>query len=785
LNRDKIELIKKRILVALFLLILIFASIRFYIDFGDYQEIRDAKMEHKSEQIKSFFEVSLQNMVNTYIIKENYLLNQKEIITAFKDRDREELLKLIQPLYNQWKGEDSSLQILHFHLPDNRSFLRIHKPEKFGDDLTKVRPIIATVNLKKEFLKGFEVGKYNTNVLTYRLAFPIFDGKEYLGSVEFGINFLEKMKEFYSLYGSLYETEQEQSFYSGFLIKTIKLQHLQSSYSYPEYGEFSLINNSSFVRDSIAKGSIDPKRLTEYQNICIEDDERFYRLYSNGIYIKNYRKGVDGTALYLIDVTEEVRDFRLFIIKSIIFYILMIIAVSIAVIRVLNFFSEKVEDKSAELEELEHWKHEVLSLFEDGNIAIMKVETNDNYRVSFSTDSIKDILGYSLSHIDSGLSLKDDLVCKDCWEDFITEVFEAELSFKEHLRNSPLRIRKRDGSLIWVQGVSALSFDKDRRMDSFLFAIIDVTDLKRVESQLTVYKNRLELAIESTKDGLWDLDLINKDIYLSKQMLDMLQKEESFYKRVIKTNSFDKVKKMLIHPEDLNLFNTAIQKCVEKESDYFGVEVRIKRGDNSYQWYMVRGRVMFDEEIGVPCRIIGFNTDINKQKQIEAHLKELATIDELTGVANRTKVNELLDREVDRARRYRNPLSLIYFDIDHFKQVNDTYGHKSGDNVLIEITKLINAELRKTDTLARWGGEEFLIVIPETSLQNGVVLAEKLREIIEEHKFEDVSKITCSFGVTQFTLHDDIDRFIERADKALYEAKDAGRNSVVALTGDA
>jgi diguanylate cyclase (GGDEF)-like protein len=242
---------------------------------------------------------------------------------------------------------------------------------------------------------------------------------------------------------------------------------------------------------------------------------------------------------------------------------------------------------------------------------------------------------------------------------------------------------------------------------------------------------------------------------------------------------------MLIHPDDIEKFNKALDKNIKKETQHFGEEIRLKHGDDDYQWFLVRGRVMFDEDLGSPCRIIGFNTDINKQKRIEAHLKELATIDELTGVANRSKVKELLDREVDRARRYRNPLSLIYFDIDHFKQVNDTYGHKSGDEVLIEITKIIQKELRKTDILARWGGEEFLIVIPETSLQNGVVLANKLREIIEEHNFKDVSKVTCSFGVTQFTLHDDIDKFVQRADEALYAAKDGGRNRVIAITGEA
>ena|GEM_PF-435365 len=783
MNLEQIAAIRRKVIFSVFVIILIFTGFKAYIDITEHSLMRDTKIAHKSEQVKSFFETSLQNLVNSYIIKEHYLIQQSSIIDAFKSRDREKLQELVDPLFKEWKVSDSSLQIIHFHLPDNHSFLRMHKPEKFGDDLSQVRPIITAVNRQNRFLKGFEVGKYNTNVLTYRLAFPVFSGDEYLGVVEFGINFLEKMKEFYKLYGNLYE-KQSVSFYGGFLIETVRLQHIESNYVFDEYGNFSLINGSNFVKRGLDSDLIDKRFFTEYRHKSIALDGNYYKIYTDGIYIKNHRKGIDGSAIYVIDITDEIIEFREYIMESILISLLMLIVITIVLVRAFKYFSTQIIDNREQLRELEHWKHEILTLFEDGNIAIFKVENSEDFKVTFVTDSIKDILGFSLSHIEEGMSLKKDLICKECWEFFYNEIKDGEKSLQEHIKHKPLRLKKRDGSLIWVHGVSTLSFDHKGRFKSLLFAVVDITEVKDVESELLVYKNRLELAIESTKDGLWDLDLINKDIYLSNQTIQMLGKEEGFYKRLVKTNSFDKVKKMLIHPEDLKRFNIAIEDSMNGNTEHFGEEIRVKHGDDDYLWYLVRGRVMFDEDLGSPCRIIGFNTDINKQKKIEAHLKELATIDELTGVANRTKVKELLDREVDRARRYRNPLSLIYFDIDHFKQVNDTYGHKAGDNVLIKITQLIQKELRKTDILARWGGEEFLIVIPETSLHNGVVLANKLREIIEEFEFDQASKVTCSFGVTQFTLHDDIDKFIERADKALYEAKDSGRNRVISITGE-
>jgi diguanylate cyclase (GGDEF)-like protein len=126
--------------------------------------------------------------------------------------------------------------------------------------------------------------------------------------------------------------------------------------------------------------------------------------------------------------------------------------------------------------------------------------------------------------------------------------------------------------------------------------------------------------------------------------------------------------------------------------------------------------------------------------------------------------------------RYNTPLSLVLFDIDHFKKINDTYGHVVGDQVLVQLSRFVPTLIRSMDLLARWGGEEFLILLPGSDGPMALQVAEKLREAISNLVFDDVVSITCSFGVTQYAATETAAQFIARADGALYRAKADGRN---------
>ena len=161
-----------------------------------------------------------------------------------------------------------------------------------------------------------------------------------------------------------------------------------------------------------------------------------------------------------------------------------------------------------------------------------------------------------------------------------------------------------------------------------------------------------------------------------------------------------------------------------------------------------------------------------------AQLLNQANTDILTGLFNRRKAWDVMGLELARAKRYGRPLSLIMLDIDHFKSVNDSQGHLLGDRVLREVAKTIRVETRSIDTLIRWGGEEFMIISPETTYDEMSQMAERLRKAIERTNLPHNLHITASLGIASFQKDDDINFFFERADRKLYAAKNAGRNRV-------
>ncbi len=163
-------------------------------------------------------------------------------------------------------------------------------------------------------------------------------------------------------------------------------------------------------------------------------------------------------------------------------------------------------------------------------------------------------------------------------------------------------------------------------------------------------------------------------------------------------------------------------------------------------------------------------------EESEEWYKHLSITDNLTQIYNRMKIDETLEEEIARTKRTKRTFCVIMFDIDHFKLVNDKYGHQVGDSVLVAIARLIKSSIREIDTFGRWGGEEFLIVLPEVQLPSALVAAERLRKKIESHIFETVEKITCSFGVTEYDIEETPNKLIRRVDTALYKAKENGRN---------
>jgi len=182
-----------------------------------------------------------------------------------------------------------------------------------------------------------------------------------------------------------------------------------------------------------------------------------------------------------------------------------------------------------------------------------------------------------------------------------------------------------------------------------------------------------------------------------------------------------------------------------------------------------------DETKHKVCTFTEITTLATKKNEFE----KKAYIDELTQIYNRAKFNEELLKEVINAKITGESLSLVFFDVDHFKDFNDTYGHQAGDDVLSGLASLIKCSLRDTDLFARWGGEEFIILLPGANLTSAIAIAEHKRKIIQAYAFGNDLKVTCSFGAVTMQENDDQDTFLKRADEALYKAKNSGRNCVI------
>jgi diguanylate cyclase (GGDEF)-like protein len=221
----------------------------------------------------------------------------------------------------------------------------------------------------------------------------------------------------------------------------------------------------------------------------------------------------------------------------------------------------------------------------------------------------------------------------------------------------------------------------------------------------------------------------------------------------------------------------------------YEVEVYFPNCNSKGMWFFLTAAPLIDKS-GAIIGVIETTQDVSEQKMIEERLreneqkyKEESITDSLTGLYNSRYFFKHLKYEISRAKRYGNSLSLLMMDIDDFKKYNDTYGHQEGDKALRALSSVLKEGVRDSDTSCRYGGEEFTVLLPETSGENAKVVAERLRSnfarktLTPQNGLE--AHMSISIGISEYTNSEDADRFLQRADKAMYEAKNNGKNQVV------
>lgn len=219
--------------------------------------------------------------------------------------------------------------------------------------------------------------------------------------------------------------------------------------------------------------------------------------------------------------------------------------------------------------------------------------------------------------------------------------------------------------------------------------------------------------------------------------------------------------------------------AIRKGNAAIDEEVEIECGDGTHRIVLNSTLPITDEQGGIGGAVM-LNHDITARKRTEDYLRGMVDRDPLTNAHNRRSLYDFLETEVHRVRRYGGALSVIMFDIDQFKEINDDLGHVAGDRVLVAIAELVREQLRGVDRLCRYSGEEFLIIAPGTGLRHAYALAERLRTIIAAASFDTIARVTCSFGVCGFEGEENADALVRRADDLMYKARRSGRSSVVA-----
>lgn len=240
-----------------------------------------------------------------------------------------------------------------------------------------------------------------------------------------------------------------------------------------------------------------------------------------------------------------------------------------------------------------------------------------------------------------------------------------------------------------------------------------------------------------------------------------------------------------LHPEDYQKTMDAMHNHLYGKAAVYEVEYRIKAKDGTFKWYYDRGKITQFDDKSKPSFVAGIVFDITEKKETQMELEyknrilsEISSIDGLTKINNHRTLIEHLKAEIAEASRTGSPLSIAIFDIDNFKQVNDSKGHIYGDQVLIDVASIIKKSIRGTDFAGRYGGEEFIVIFPNTTLSVAENISERIRQAVEDHIFAGGLRITISGGISQYK-NEMITELVHLADTKLYIAKRNGKNKIV------
>lgn len=407
----------------------------------------------------------------------------------------------------------------------------------------------------------------------------------------------------------------------------------------------------------------------------------------------------------------------------------------------------------------------ILNLINDSETIVFYCEYAPNWPMLFLTENFG-YFGYSPELLISQKIAYPDLIHPQDFTELEVKVAEAATAGAPFL-SQRVRLKKADGDYVWID--IRITFERGSlgEVSHLLGKIIDVTSVVEAEKKLQLFAQ----VIHQTADLIKVTDKAGKLIFVNQALLDktgyteveLLGKNPA----ILKSEKRDPkiIAAMWQTISEGHIYrHRLVNRC--KDGSMYCEEMTISpifNQDGDIDYYVSTGK------------------DVTEQVKMQQALNDLAMKDPLTNLWNRRHMTEVIESELQRVSLEGGQLSVMMLDVDFFKPINDNYGHDVGDDTLVSLAQLLREALRSTDLIGRWGGEEFLLLVRGIDVAPILLLAEKLRAVIEAHEFAKVGNVTISVGVTFYEMDEPYDALLKRADKALYLAKEHGRNRVEIL----
>ncbi|QKF82185.1 diguanylate cyclase [Halarcobacter ebronensis] len=704
-----------------------------------YDDKKEELLKQNISNIEAQFRIVNKNLTELADSSFRGFIDREEILEVFAKRDREALFNLLKTDYLYLSS--LGFKQIDFHLPNNISFLRMHRPEKFGDDLSSFRYTVEYTNRLQKGINGFEIGRVLPGI---RNLFPLFFKGEYIGSVElsFGLDKFEN------------EIEKVYGIYTHSLIKKSdfdKMVFLEEKQNYKLSAE-----NSDYVELKEDEGRDFFNKITFnkefYERVAKGlKSQKFFNLeLPNEHYIVSFLPIVSpkGESIIYFVFYEKSQDLKLFeehrhdrtVLFSLILIVVFFLLYQLMKIQELTLRSKKDIEK-----EKSRYK-DLMNLASDG---IHILDKNGN--IYESNQAFANMLGYTYEEV-LKLNIKDFDTNNYNPKEVEIKIDKAEVFNVKHKRKDGTTFDAQiNAKWIQLEGEeylysSSRDITQERNAYKKLQKFIDLQDnIVVVSDSIEInYANKkffIFLGFKSLEDFKKKFNCIC-DLFVQNDRffhLGKIENGENWIEHLEKIPHSKRIVGMLMYDYTIHAFAVTVNKF---EDGYY---------------------------------ILTF-TDITQTMLKHIELEDKTIHDKLTNALNREYFEQNYKLLIKNFTQNSSKLGLAFIDIDHFKSVNDTFGHDVGDIVLMDFVKTVQKYSRENDILIRWGGEEFVFIFKTDSLNGLIKALEHIRVVVELEEFKVVKHITCSIGATLYIEDESIEQTIKRADEAVYKAKKAGRN---------